>query len=673
MWLPLESFVKLRGGGRVMLEFARQHLNYIVGGVIVAFYSVRRFGTPETNQSSTTRPRYRRSCLSYLLAAELLFFVLSQLVSSAGVLQLLAPAAPLTDKVPKEVLNLSAPLLAALLMTTFISSVPLLSDVDQWLVGKFRELADIPDELKRRAAGLELAKLPVATGIRSFRSFVECTAEIPDELLDEVAGTGETQAAKNLIRTLILYRWLYTASTRHGYARFLWRQEAEWKDIQERFSVFCAQSLSMFASARALAAAGRPESGSRRELAALRQSYAAHCKTMFNVMARFLARAVLACEPNEKAISRALRDVGFPDSVAERPRFPADQVVLVSIGLLFILVMGPAMLPHLGLPTFPPMQGVPAASIPALTWTTHIAAIAVAVWCKYGFAPVANGMDDRRMVGVYCEIFVLAWLAAETGAVAVFALTHDWNPAALLGYPYMYFSLLAAIVATAVVVACDNRWGLQRADWGRWLDAGLCGGIVAAAVLPVDWTITYLVGDWAAAPMPDGWLVAVPIGFGFAAGFIPGACIPTWYRAALAGRTAPPRRALARGPFSEAQAGLRQVVAAVPDPMPPGAGEPAMGYGLDGAIATVPDHQPLGEDGIWRVTLKGEPFGRLVRLDEQRRRRTWQLLQIDDLTDAQLDAYEAAMSGKRADAAPPTATDGDSGLSPPVEERFPTK
>jgi hypothetical protein len=79
---------------------------------------------------------------------------------------------------------------------------------------------------------------------------------------------------------------------------------------------------------------------------------------------------------------------------------------------------------------------------------------------------------------------------------------------------------------------------------------------------------------------------------------------------------------------------------------PPALGERAAGYGVSGRIAVVPDRQPLAADGIWRVTLAGESVGRLVRLDEQDYSSGvagWQLLQLDDITDAQLEAYEAVM------------------------------
>jgi hypothetical protein len=86
---------------------------------------------------------------------------------------------------------------------------------------------------------------------------------------------------------------------------------------------------------------------------------------------------------------------------------------------------------------------------------------------------------------------------------------------------------------------------------------------------------------------------------------------------------------------------LRRVAAAVLGPRPPEPGERAIGHNVVGAVVAVPKQQPLSADNVWRVVLAGEPFGRLVG---RGRGGAWQLLQLDDLTDAQLDAHEEAMS-----------------------------
>ncbi len=110
-------------------------------------------------------------------------------------------------------------------------------------------------------------------------------------------------------------------------------------------------------------------------------------------------------------------------------------------------------------------------------------------------------------------------------------------------------------------------------------------------------------------------------------------------------RRAPPRF---RSP-SEADRADAPPHAAVGAVLRPTIGDHAEGHGVSGMVAAVPDHQPLATDGIWRVTLAGEGFGRLVRFDEVRDGRTLQLLRIDELNDEQLDAYDASMRGRGED------------------------
>ena len=83
-------------------------------------------------------------------------------------------------------------------------------------------------------------------------------------------------------------------------------------------------------------------------------------------------------------------------------------------------------------------------------------------------------------------------------------------------------------------------------------------------------------------------------------------------------------------------ANLRQIAREILAPRPPELGERAAGHGISGAVLAVSGWQPLATDNIWRITLAGEAFGRLVG---RARDGAWQLLSLDELTDAQLDAY----------------------------------
>ena len=101
-----------------------------------------------------------------------------------------------------------------------------------------------------------------------------------------------------------------------------------------------------------------------------------------------------------------------------------------------------------------------------------------------------------------------------------------------------------------------------------------------------------------------------------------------------------------RGPGGTNHAGRSgaSLDAAVGAALRPAIGDRATGYGARGTVIAVPDCQPLAADGIWRVTLAGEEFGRLVRRGgREHDGETWQLLQLDDVSDEQLDTYEASM------------------------------
>jgi len=88
---------------------------------------------------------------------------------------------------------------------------------------------------------------------------------------------------------------------------------------------------------------------------------------------------------------------------------------------------------------------------------------------------------------------------------------------------------------------------------------------------------------------------------------------------------------------------LRETAEAVLGPRPPEPGERVSGHGLTGTVLVVADTQPLAADHIWRVGLAGEPFNRLVKRD---RASCWHLLQLDELSEAQMERMELHPSEK---------------------------
>jgi len=104
-------------------------------------------------------------------------------------------------------------------------------------------------------------------------------------------------------------------------------------------------------------------------------------------------------------------------------------------------------------------------------------------------------------------------------------------------------------------------------------------------------------------------------------------------------------------PSSPARARIRHLhvvantVATTRHQQPPRLGERSGGHSVIGTLAVIAEQQPLLAENVWRVVLAGEAVGRLV---SRARDGALQLLQLTELTDAQLDIYEAAMRTSRA-------------------------
>ena len=88
-------------------------------------------------------------------------------------------------------------------------------------------------------------------------------------------------------------------------------------------------------------------------------------------------------------------------------------------------------------------------------------------------------------------------------------------------------------------------------------------------------------------------------------------------------------------------------VEASEQPLQPRVGEQAAGHGMFRRVAVVPGLQPLASDDIWRVILEDEAVIRVIRSRATQGGVRWELLAMGDMTEEQLDTYEAAVSGSQ--------------------------
>ena len=315
---------------------------YLLSLFLMVVYAWNRFNTPATARSSTRQTLYWASCSGYVACMLGLFVVLS------FALELDAVRAALLGKGAdggKAAGNAPSALLAMLVLTAMLPSLPLVKQADAWLLDLFHELGSIPAEVSRRAAQLTPGAFRVSPqDVAALARFIE-QSELPDSLTAHLRGDepdGLERSQFRFTRVAKLYMRLSELRASPRYARFFSGAQAEWSILAASFGTFARRSDAVLTLAEKLRdAEGR--SVYEELVSEKRESYRLECLTCFQPLAQFLARAVLRSEGGEREVVRALRDVGFDATPVTDPEFPVQSLAgLVLLMLaLFLVVSGP--------------------------------------------------------------------------------------------------------------------------------------------------------------------------------------------------------------------------------------------------------------------------------------------------------------------------------------------
>ena len=314
---------------------------YPACGLLILVYAWGRFNTPPSNRSSTRQTLYWWSGAGYVLSALMMFAALSSLLQvSNWRTAILGPA---------NQPSLPAPLIATLAMTTLLPSIPILKRLDEWLLSVFLDWAEIPAEVKRRAA----AMMP-----RNFEVTEKDVAELRETYGDEGdghawarhlrdrRGDGLELSQYRFTRVVKLYDSIRRLAGEPRYSRFFAEAEDEFAELDRRTAEFLRRAAASLTLADRQYAVD--EGAAFDELVVeRREEFAQRCREIFSELALFLARAVLRSEGSERDIVRALRDAGF--SAAEPmnlPHFPIDSLTALAVALFLYLLLGGWMFAH---------------------------------------------------------------------------------------------------------------------------------------------------------------------------------------------------------------------------------------------------------------------------------------------------------------------------------------
>lgn len=132
-------------------------VEWVIGGIFVGVNAYRRYNTPTSNRESTTFHSFCTYCFFYLLTVLALYVFIGALLDSSpetiGAIYGLMTGQP-SASLPSGLSDLSAPMVSALLITTLLPSLPLLSSFDKALLNAFWDRGHIPYHAQKMATSM---------------------------------------------------------------------------------------------------------------------------------------------------------------------------------------------------------------------------------------------------------------------------------------------------------------------------------------------------------------------------------------------------------------------------------------------------------------------------------------------------------------------------------------
>ena len=397
----------------------QNHLTYAVCGLLIVAYAWARFNTPPSNRSSTRQALYWSSGIGYVLSALVLFAALSILLNAGPWRKFLLG--------PSDDPALPAPLIATLAMTTLLPSIPILKRIDEWFLSIFLDWAEIPGEVRRRAATMSFENFSVTKNDVATLKHACVEAGYGDTLVRHLreggGGDGLELSQQRFTRVVKLYDRLCKLAGEPRYSRFFSEATSEFDELNRKAADFLRRGATSLTLAERLRTAEKE--GTYNELMQeRREDFANGCRDTFRLLAVFLARAILRSESSETGIVRRLRETGF--NAAEpmnQPLFPIHSLTVLALGIFVYLLVAVGFFDRMMSTT----QSHQASSlmIAAKVAVVRLGTICLTVWLMQRYAFFRRRPGDPLRFFAY----VLNGLTAAAVAAGISLLFHLGNVA----------------------------------------------------------------------------------------------------------------------------------------------------------------------------------------------------------------------------------------------------
>ncbi len=498
--------------------FAAIHLDaaHFVAAVLTAFYAGNRFATPRTLRSETTRFQYYSSYVTYVISCIGLLMILSWILAhKPELLGVLYSPSP----IPQELKSLDAPLVAALVLTTLLPSVPVLRDIDSAMLRFFHRMGAIPLGAVRWAQRMSMAPLTISEElVADTKNYIGGSPLLPDSLAGQLQRDFNLDSVRfRFTRCLALYVALRNQSGWTGYSADFPEEQAA---FEKKMSGFFAQSVAFFTLRTQLA---------QRQLEPATDSvdqFRSYALDAYEDIRLMLARVLLYSCNSDAEVAYQLAKIGFSIQQPSAIRLPLNLLSLDFAGVvvLFVIVAVSLADGDFGRTLAIGMLVAINQSIAALC--------ALAPKQLWSFADYRSQRERpilSYLISGACTLTITLPISFGFHLLRVHVPLDGVHPLVPFTAQAKWL-LLPTVLSIALAFACDDALEADHEVWWlKWVESAALAALMGLS--------GFLVMRWLSENQPtvQQHLLLIPILLNASIGALFGATIPYWYRKTMRG------------------------------------------------------------------------------------------------------------------------------------------
>lgn len=306
------------------------------GGLLVFIYARSRFSTPKRYAASTTIYRYRLAASLYCSAAVITYIVLGGILdSSPEILDALGFGG---QGFPDELANVTGPILAALLLTTLMPHFPILKKLDEWLLNTFRDIGNIPFEVRvwRNRLLRWTPRIP-DDDVHEFGDWAardSRTREVAQYLRFDSDGSPQAIFSSKVL--FPMYR-VEAFSADKRYCKILDLFKTEFEELNMKFTAINLDAANYFALSSDTAH-DEVDDAKTKAIREVQRNFLEKCDDFYSAICELIAYGLLYCELNQKGRDAKLNILGYPQVERHPGRLSVHQIVMASSMVLVVFL-----------------------------------------------------------------------------------------------------------------------------------------------------------------------------------------------------------------------------------------------------------------------------------------------------------------------------------------------